>query len=221
MLLGEGAAVLAFDRDGDLLKEAMEGYKGIVRPFVGSVADRSHVEAAVAAAERELGPLDILVNNAGVWVIKPFLEQTDDDFNRVIDVNLRGTWLFMQVVAPSMVARGRGWIVNLSSIAASHYTVPTGVYGASKAAITALTRDVAFELAAHGVKVNAIAPGNIANPRRSNRRQASKGLPLGSGDAKDIAAAVRFLVSDEARYVIGQTISVAGGADLSTSIGWA
>jgi NAD(P)-dependent dehydrogenase (short-subunit alcohol dehydrogenase family) len=221
MLLRDGAAVLAFDRDEALLREALAGFEGRVEPFVGSVTDKAAVEAAVSAAEQRLGPVDFLVNNAGIWVIKPFLEQTDDDFDRILDVNLRGTWLFMKAVAPRMVERGRGVIVNLSSMAAFTYTVPTGVYGASKAGVAALTRDVAFELASHGVRVNAIAPGNIGNPRRSNRRAPSAGLPLGSGGPEDIAAAVRFLISDESRYVIGQTISVAGGAELSVSIGWA
>ncbi|HEY4887368.1 MAG TPA: SDR family NAD(P)-dependent oxidoreductase [Candidatus Dormibacteraeota bacterium] len=221
MLLAESASVLAFDRDEDLLRQAVGGFGGRVEPFVGSVTDRADIEAAVEAAEKRLGPVDILVNNAGVWVIKPFLEETYDDFERVLHVNLRGTWLFMKAVAPLMVERGRGVIVNLSSVSAKSYTVPAGIYGATKAGIAALTRDVGFELAGHGVRVNAIAPGNIANPRRSNIRPPSRGLPLGSGDADDIARAVRFLVSDDSRYVIGVTLSVAGGADLSVSIGWA
>lgn len=220
MLLAEGASVLAFDLDETLLREAVAGFKGRVEPFVGNVTDRAAVEAAVSTAEQRLGPVDILVNNAGIWVIKPFLDQTDDDFDRVLQVNLRGTWLFMKAVAPRMVERGRGAIVNLSSMAAFTYTVPTGIYGATKAAVAALTRDVAFELAGHGVRVNAIAPGNIANPRRANRRAPSAGLPLGSGGPEDIAGAVRFLISDDSRYVVGQTISVAGGADLAVSIGW-
>jgi NAD(P)-dependent dehydrogenase (short-subunit alcohol dehydrogenase family) len=221
MLVAEGAAVLAFDFDEALLREAVGGFEGRVEPFVGSVTDRAAVEAAVSAAELRLGPVDVLVNNAGVWVVKPFLEQTDDDFDRMIDVNLRGTWLFMKAVAPRMVERGRGVVINLSSMAAFTYTVPTGIYGASKAGVAALTRDVAFELAGRGVRVNAIAPGNIANPRRPNRRAPSAGLPLGSGGPEDIAGAVRFLISDDSRYVIGQTISVAGGAELSVSTGWA
>jgi NAD(P)-dependent dehydrogenase (short-subunit alcohol dehydrogenase family) len=221
MLLGEGASVLAFDSDDALLRESSATWEGAVETFAGSVTDKAAVEGAVTAAEDRLGPVDILVNNAGIWVIKPLLEQTDDDFDRVLAVNLRGTWLFLRAVAPGMVARKRGAIVNLASIAAFTYTVATGAYGASKAGVVALTRDAAFELAPHGVRVNAIAPGNIANPRRSNRWPPSAGVPLGSGGPEDIAGAVRFLVSDASRYVIGQTITVAGGADLSVSAGWA
>ena len=187
-----------------------------VMPLTLDVTNAVQIQGSVGS----VGSLDILVNNAGVWVIKPLLEQTDDDFDRVIAVNLRGTWLFLRAVAPGMVARGRGAIVNLASIAAFTYTVATGAYGASKAGVVALTRDAAFELAAHGVRVNAIAPGNIANPRRSNRWPPSAGVPLGSGGPEDIAGAVRFLVTDASRYVIGQTITVAGGGDLSVSAGW-
>jgi len=220
MLLGEGAAVLAFDSDEALLIEAAASWDGRVETFVGSVTDQPAVDAAVAAAEERLGPVDILVNNAGIWIIKPLLEQTNEDFDRVVAANLRGTWQFLRAVAPGMVARRRGAIVNLASIAAFTYTVATGAYGASKAGVVALTRDAAFELAPFGVRVNAVAPGNIANPRRSNRWPPSPGIPLGSGGPEDIAGAVRYLVSDEARFVVGQTIVVAGGADLSISAGW-
>jgi NAD(P)-dependent dehydrogenase (short-subunit alcohol dehydrogenase family) len=220
MLLGEGASVLAFDFDEVLLRETASTWAGRVETFAGSVTDKAAVESAVGTAETKLGPVDILVNNAGIWVIKPMLEQTAEDFERVMAVNVGGTWNFMQAAAPGMVVRRRGTIVNLASIAASTYTVTTGAYGASKAAVAALTRDFAFELAPHNIRVNAIAPGNIANPRRSNAYPAQRGIPLGSGGPDDIAGAVRFLVSDESRYVIGQTITVAGGADLSISAGW-
>jgi NAD(P)-dependent dehydrogenase (short-subunit alcohol dehydrogenase family) len=224
MLLAEGASVLAFDRDEPLLRETVsgmdDGLDGRVEPFAGDVTDKRSVEAAVVAAESALGPVDYLVNNAGIWVIKPFLESDDADFDRTIAVNVRGTWLFMKAVAPGMVERKRGAMVNFASVAAFTYTVPLPPYAASKAAVVALTRDVGFELARHGVRVNAIAPGNIANPRRSNAHAPSEGMPLGSGQAEDIAATVRFLLSDGARYLTGQCITVAGGADLSISKGW-
>ena len=220
MLLSEGASVLAFDLNEAGLREAVGGLAGGVRAFAGSVSDPAAVAAAVEAAEAGLGPVEILVNNAGIWVIKPFLDSSDEDLDRTLSVNVRGTWLFMKAVAPGMVRRGRGAIVNLSSIAAATYTVSAPAYGASKAAVSALTRDVAFELAGHGIRVNAIAPGTIASPHRPNAFPPSRGIPLGSGRPSDIAGAVRFLVSDAARYVIGQTITVAGGGDLSVSEGW-
>jgi NAD(P)-dependent dehydrogenase (short-subunit alcohol dehydrogenase family) len=220
MLLAEGASVLAFDRDEPLLRETVSGVDGRVEPFAGDVTDKRSVEAAVAAAESGLGAVDFLVNNAGIWVVKTFLENDDEDFDRTMAVNVRGTWLFMKAVAPGMVERKRGAIVNLSSVAAFSYTSTLPPYAASKAAVVALTRDVGFELAPHGVRVNAIAPGTIENPRRSNAHAPSEGMPLGSGQAEDIAATVRFLLSDGSRYVTGQCITVAGGADLSISKGW-
>ena len=217
-----GASVLAFDRDADLLEKAVAelgAAGGRVEPFAGDVTDKTSVEAAVAAAEG-MGPVDILVNNAGIWIIKPFLETGIEDFDRTMEVNLRGTWLFMKAVAPLMVERGGGAIVNLGSVAAYAWTVQHAPYAASKAGVIALTRDVAFELAAHGVRVNAVAPGSIVNPLRGVDRGPNAGQPIGGGLPQDIADAVRFLVSDDARYVIGQTIKVAGGADLQVSQGW-
>jgi NAD(P)-dependent dehydrogenase (short-subunit alcohol dehydrogenase family) len=187
---------------------------------VGDVTDKASVARAVATAENEMGPVDILVNNAGIWIIKDFLDYTDEEFDRTLNINLRGTWLFMKAVAPGMVERKRGVIVNLASVAAYTWTVAHAPYAASKAGVVALTRDVAFELAPHGVRVNAVAPGSIVNPRRGQDRGPTKGQPLGGGRPEDIAAAVRFLCTDAARYIIGQTIRVAGGGDLSVSQGW-
>jgi 3-oxoacyl-[acyl-carrier protein] reductase len=222
MLWEGGASVLAFDRDGDLLAESVAGLGAAIRveAFAGDVTEKSSVEASVARAESRFGPVDIMVNNAGIWIIKSFLDYTDEEFDRTLTINLRGTWLFMKAVAPGMVARKHGVIVNLASVAAYTFTVPHAPYAASKAAVAALTRDVAFELAPYGVRVNAIAPGSINNPRRGKDKGPTKGQPLGSGTPDDIAGAIRFLCSDASRYVIGQTIRVAGGGDLSVSQGW-
>lgn len=223
VLAEAGASVLAFDRDRELLEESVGGLSGSgrVKPFAGDVTDKSSVEAAVAAAERSFGPVDIMVNNAGIWIIKPFLDYTDEDFDRTLTINLRGTWLFMKAVAPGMVERKRGVIVNLASVAAYTFTVAHAPYAASKAGVAALTRDVAFELAPHGVRVNAIAPGSINNPRRGKAKGGpTKGQPIGTGDPIDIANAIKFLCSDGSRYIIGQTIKVAGGGDLSVAAGW-
>jgi len=222
VLAEAGASVLAFDLDRGLLEESVQGLTGPgrVEAFAGDVTDKPSVEAAVKAAERSFGPVDIMVNNAGIWIIKPFLDYTDEDFDRTLTINLRGTWLFMKAVAPGMVKRKRGVIVNLASVAAYTFTVAHAPYAASKAGVSALTRDVAFELAPHGVRVNAIAPGSINNPRRGKHKGPTKGQPIGSGQPLDIANAIKFLCSDASRYIIGQTIKVAGGGDLSVSAGW-
>ena len=224
LFAAEGARVAAVDIDERAAAQTardIESAGGKAVALGADVSKKEDAQAMVAATIEKLGVPDIVYNNAGIEGESAFMAQLGEGaFDRVIAVNLRGTWLFLRAVAPGMVARGRGAIVNLASIAAFTYTVATGAYGASKAGVVALTRDAAFELAAHGVRVNAIAPGNIANPRRSNRWPPSAGVPLGSGGPEDIAGAVRFLVTDASRYVIGQTITVAGGGDLSVSAGW-
>lgn len=232
----EGAAVALVDVDADGLAEAVEVHRSRgakVHAVVADVSSPSDVERAVQEAEDHCGPVTILVNNAGIAVFKPYVEHTDDDFDRQIAVNLRGTHLFMSRVVPGMVARGEGYVVNISSAAAMHYTVPHAMYAASKAAVIALTRDSAFELARHGVRVNAVAPGLIAVPPSATKtpllqtktesagRDTSTSTttrPLGYGLPRDIADVVTFLVSDQARFVIGQTITVAGGTDLQVTM---
>jgi NAD(P)-dependent dehydrogenase (short-subunit alcohol dehydrogenase family) len=122
----------------------------------------SDIGRAIQEIEGALGPVDVLVNNAGVWVIKPCIMATDEEFRRQMTTNVYGTHLFMHRVLPGMIERRNGVIISISSVAALHYTVPHAAYAASKAAVIALTRDVAFEIAPFGVCVNAIAPGLIA-----------------------------------------------------------
>lgn len=235
-LADEGAAVILVDIDAEGLAHAVDRVRSRgakAHAVVADVSSPSDVERAVEEGEEHCGPITILVNNAGIAVFKPYVEHTDDDFDRQIAVNLRGTHLFMSRVVPGMVARGEGYVVNISSAAAMHYTVPHAMYAASKAAVIALTRDSAFELARHGVRVNAVAPGLIAVPPSATKtpllqtktesagRDTSTSTttrPLGYGLPRDIADVVTFLVSDQARFVIGQTITVAGGTDLQVTM---
>lgn len=235
-LATEGAAVAIVDRNEDaLLAEASELHERFpnLLPVVADVSSVSDVERAVETTEKALGPIDILVNNAGVAVIKPYVEHTDEEFDRQIDINLRGTHFFMSRVLPGMMERRWGRVINISSVAALHYTVPHAGYAASKAAIIALTRDVAFEAACHGVTVNCIAPGLIAVGKKAGRPhileeklgQAGKSLeegsdyrPMGWGRPEDISNAVAFLASDQARFIVGVTIPVCGGTDLLVSM---
>jgi len=218
-LVEAGAAVVVFDKSPEATDAAvgqLAEHGGEVRGAVGDVADAGDVEAALQAARSSLGAVDILVNNAGIWIIKTLLDHTEEDFDRVVATNLKGTFLCSRAVLPAMIERGWGRIVNVASIAAFHYTVPHVSYAASKAGIVALTRDLAYEVATHGVTVNAVAPGSIppsdapAGPVRSARR-----LPMGPGAPADIAEAVAFLVSDRARYISGVTVPVAGAADIA------
>jgi NAD(P)-dependent dehydrogenase (short-subunit alcohol dehydrogenase family) len=235
-LTREGATVALLDRDPESLERATENLRGNDANVIGVVADVSSgtaVDGAVAEVEAQLGPIDYLVNNAGIVVIKPYVEHSDEDFDRQVAVNLRGVHLLMRRVLPAMVERGMGAVVNISSAAALHYTVPHAAYAASKAGVIALTRDVGFEVARFGVRVNGVAPGLIAVERSATKvpylasQTAATGTglstgtttrPLGHGRPEDIADAVAFLLSDQARFIIGVTIPVAGGTDLQVTM---
>ena len=234
-LCAEGAAVALVDLDEAGVKataDELANRGATALAVVADVGSAPDVEAAVKAAETNLGPIGLLVNNAGIAVIKPYVEHTDDDFDRQLAVNLRGTHLFLSRVIPGMVERKNGAVVNISSVAALHVTAPHAGYAASKAGIIALTQEVGFEVARHGVRVNCVAPGLIAVPPSATKQpylQSQAGTaprvttptttrPLGFGQPEDIANAVAFLLSDQARFVIGQTLKVAGGTDLQVSM---
>src|ERR1700722_1678251 len=200
-LAQEGAAVAIVDMDADGLANAAAQLKeqgGAVHTVVGDVSSVPDVEAAVASTEASLGPISQLVNNAGICLFREYLDYTDDDFDRQMDVNLKSTHLFMRRVVPGMVERGGGAIVNIASVAAFNFTVPHAAYAASKAAIVALTRAAAFVLASRGGRVNCVAPGLIAVPRSSTKTPLitptiegpTDTRPLGFGRPGDIASAV-------------------------------
>ena len=234
-LAADGATVALVDLDEAGLKATVEELAATgakVLAITANVGSADDVERVVKTTEADLGPISLLVNNAGIAVIKPYLQCTDEDFDRQISVNLRGTHLFLSRILPGMVERRRGAVVNISSVAAIHVTAPHAGYAASKAGIIALTQEVAFEVARHGVRVNCVAPGLIAVPPSATKQpylQVQAGSarrvttptttrPLGFGQPEDIANAVAFLLSDQARFIIGQTLKVAGGTDLQISM---
>jgi NAD(P)-dependent dehydrogenase (short-subunit alcohol dehydrogenase family) len=232
-----GASVAVVDRDSESLEQAAKDLNALsakIETYVCDVSRPSDVDAAVQQTEQTLGPIDMLVNNAGVWIIKAYVEHDDDDLDRQLSVNLRGADMFMRRVLPGMIERGRGSIVNTSSVAALHFTVPHAGYAASKAAVIALTRDVAFEVGRSGIRVNCVAPGLIAADRRpggtghyfqSKNAASGRGLddrtenhPLGWGRPDDVASLTAFLLSDEARFITGVTIPIVGGSDLQITM---
>ena len=185
-------------------------------------ADISKPEEArrlVADAERALGPIDVLVNNAGIFPRTPFLDLTEDTWDAVLDTNLKATFVCAQEAARRMVATGRpGAIINLSSGAPYRGSMRATAYMASKLGIVGLTRGMARELAPHGIRVNAVAPGitNTAMPRLGNTEEALTALgrsnPTGRlAEPEDIADVVVFLATADARHVVGQLIHVNGG----------
>ena len=184
------------------------------------VRDSDQITATVSRVNQELGPIDILLNNAGSLVErKKNLEMTIDLWDDVINLNLTSAMLCLKAVAPSMVERKSGTIINVVSIAAHNGGGPgAGAYSAAKAGLIALTKSQAKELAPHGVRVNAISPGTIDTPfhevfsTAEMLKAAVATIPLGRlGTPEDCAKVVAFLASDAAGYVIGETIEVNGG----------
>jgi NAD(P)-dependent dehydrogenase (short-subunit alcohol dehydrogenase family) len=184
------------------------------------VSRSDDVQRLVQQTVERFGKIDILVNNAGRVVVKPMVEQSEADWDHVVDVNLKGVFLCCRYVVPEMIARKSGAIVNIASIAAFHTTVLHVPYAASKAGVVALTRDLAYEVARYGIRVNAIAPGPITTPMSqmvsAEQRQAiSRTVPLGRmGQPEDIGEAAAFLASDAASFITGATLPVSGGSDL-------
>jgi NAD(P)-dependent dehydrogenase (short-subunit alcohol dehydrogenase family) len=230
---GIGKAIaLAYGREGASVvinyldnQAAAEGIASQIRtlgqravPIAGDVAQAAEVRRMVAAGE-SLGGIDILVNNAGIFPRVEFLDMTEAQWDEVLNVNLKGTFLCTQAVAQKMVERGRaGAVINLASSAAFRSS-PRGVhYVASKAGIVGVTRATALELAPYRVRVNAIAPGttDTAQPRygmsEEELQAAGRQVPLGRmGTPEDVADLAVFLASEEARHITGQTLHVNGG----------
>ena len=181
------------------------------------VSKPEEVQALIEHVEGELGDIDALVNNAGVTRDTLIARMTDDDWQTVIDTNLRGTFNTSRAVSRKMLRRRAGSIVNLSSVVGVHGNPGQANYAASKAGIIGLTKALARELGSRGVRVNAIAPGYISTELTDVLNDEQRGLilqntPLGRlGEPEDVARAVRFLCSDEAAFITGEVLLVDGG----------
>jgi 2-hydroxycyclohexanecarboxyl-CoA dehydrogenase len=190
-------------------------------PLQASIADRGQVKAAVDKLRATFGPITILVNNAGISRSAPFEEITDEQWDEMMEINLKGTFIVTQVVLPDMKTAGWGRIVNISSSSAQSGTLQMAHYVASKGGMIGLTKALARELGPLGITCNNIPPRFVMNTVMSEklfeggdvRRQAmiDAGPIKRSGKPEDIAGACAWLVSDEAGYVTGQTIGVNGG----------
>jgi 2-hydroxycyclohexanecarboxyl-CoA dehydrogenase len=219
-LAGAGAAVALWDLDGAAAEKAAVGLARAVGVAV-DITDRASVEAALAITERELGPVDILVNNAGIDKIEPFLTSEEPTWERIVAVNFLGTVRCCHVVAPGMVERGIGRIVNIASDAGRVGSSGEAVYSAAKGRVIAFTKTLAREMARHRINVNCVCPGPSETPlfqtefaagRPALADALKKAIPWGRlGRPDDVAGAVVFLASDEAEFITGQTLSVSGG----------
>ncbi len=218
-LVQEGARVMLADvrEDGAQAAAALGDAARFVRADVGVKAD---VDAMVAATLAAFGHVDILVNNAGVTHAAGFLDLEEEDFDRVLRVNLKSMFLCSQAVAREMVKRGGGCIVNMSSVNAELTIANQVPYVISKGGVNQLTRVASISLAQHGIRVNAVGPGTILTELAKEAVLASpearhtilSRTPLGRcGEPEEIASIVAFLASDDASYVTGQTLYADGG----------
>ncbi len=214
----QGATVMLSGRDGDALQAVARRLRRPTDPLVADLANEGEVrDLAVRALER--GPIDILVNNAGVGIR---MDSTDLDaiiIDAMHAVNVRGPLLLTTALLPSMIDRGSGSIINISSISGVRGTPRRSAYAASKGAVDAMTRSLAMEFGPAGIRVNAVAPGAVTTDMWERNRAIpgviesieSQTALRRWGTPHDIADVVAFLASDAARYVTGQTIEVDGG----------
>jgi NAD(P)-dependent dehydrogenase (short-subunit alcohol dehydrogenase family) len=222
-LAESGCQVVAFDVRDTPEAAALRAGRGIDFRSV-DVSDRSAVETAVGQVTVSLGLPSVLVNAAGVLSRAPFLELGDADWQRVMDVNLRGTFVCCQVVARGLVRAGRpGKIVNISSNSQVMATPNAAHYAASKGGVASLTRSIAVELAPHAINVNLVCPGPVltdmnraafADPAFRAARERT--IPWGRlGDPADVVGAVAFLTSPDSDYITGAALFVDGGQTLT------
>jgi len=220
--LAEGWRVALLDIEGELLGKSVEalGAGGHTLGLQCDISDASAVASAIAEIERRFGRLDAVVNNAGVAVFAPLLETSDDDWSRVLAVNLTGPFLCTKAAVPLMREHGGGAIVNITSISAVRASTLRSAYGTSKAGLAHLTRQLAVELASLGIRVNGVAPGPVdtamakAVHTAEIRADYHDAIPLNRyGLEEELAEAVFFLCSDRASYITGQILAVDGGFD--------
>ncbi len=211
-------AARGVDRLAEVVKE-VEGFNGCGVAIQVNVTDGKSVKRCIEVAENTLGPINILVNNAGIAVTKPLLEHAEEDWDSVLDTNLKGVWLVAQEVARRMVHYGQGGsIVNIASVLGERGISQLPGYCASKGGIINLTRAMAVELAPHGIRVNTIAPGYIETDmnRQFFTTQAGqrliKRIPQRRlGQVEDLDGILLLLASDASRYMTGSVITIDGG----------
>lgn len=222
LLASEGAKVGLVARRADALEALQTQIRaagGVAAAARLDLADPPSVPVAVDSIARALGRIDILVNNAGVSVAKPVLEQTEQDWNSVLDVNLKGAFLVATEVARRMRDDGQGGsIINIESILSFRQAGSTAPYAASKAGLTQLTRSMALELARYSIRVNGIAPGYFATDMNREFCETPAGAALVKripqrrlGQFEDLAGPLLLLASDASRYMTGATLVVDGG----------
>ena len=220
MMAEQGATVVILDLDGANPQAASERLGAGHLGLVANVTDKASCEAAVIQIKAKYGRIDILVNNAGITQPAKFLEITGTDYDRILDVSLRGTLYASQAVLPTMMAQNSGSIVCISSVSAQRGGGILGGphYSAAKAGVLGLARAMAREYGGHNIRVNCVTPGLIATDINKGKIPEDKrqgildGIPLARiGEPKDVAGCVVFLASDLSKYCTGVTLDVNGG----------
>jgi len=220
LLAVEGANIAIFDVNKDALNSAEEEIKNLgvrCKGYIVDVANFENVEKAIQEVVQDFGSLDMLVNNAGI-TRDDFLSKIEiEDWNRVISVNLTGTFNCAKAVAPIMMEKGHGNIINLSSVVGVYGSIGTTNYSASKAGVIGLTKTWAKEFAKKGIRVNAVAPGFIKTPMTDKvpekvlKIMISKTPMDRMGESLEVANAILFLASDDSSFITGHILHVNGG----------
>ncbi len=223
-LAAEGAKVVAADVNEQTARETAQALGGEAIGLRADVTSRESVVAMVSAVVERFGRIDALVNNAGWDKVGPFLQSKETDWEKVIAINLYGTLNCCKAVLPVMVNQGYGKVVNISSDAGRVGSSGEAVYSAAKGGIIAFTKTLAREMARYRINVNCVCPGPADTPLFAElgednpklREALEKAIPFRRlARPQDIANAVAFLVSDEAEYITGQTLSVSGGLTMA------
>jgi 2-hydroxycyclohexanecarboxyl-CoA dehydrogenase len=219
-----GAKVAVLDLDEAAAAKVSGAIGSQALPVRCDVADSESVRAAVSETERALGPIDVLVNNAGWDKMEPFVQSSEETWDRIIAINLKGVLNCVKAVLPGMLERSGGRIVSISSDAARVGSSGEAVYAAAKAGIIAFSKTIAREVARQQINVNVVCPGPTNTPlfqelAGTNDRLTDalkRAVPFGRlAEPDEIAAAVLFLVSDDAKFITGQTLSVSGGLTMA------
>jgi 3-oxoacyl-[acyl-carrier protein] reductase len=218
-LATDGAGVALVDIDPTDLQAATASIAGRALAIQADVRHHAEVQQAVERTYQYFGGLDILVNNAGICSLTGIYDITEDEWDRMLDINLKGAFFCCQAALPYLRQSGRGGrIVNMASVAGQSGGVTVGVhYSASKAGLIGLSKSLAQMLAADGVTVNCVAPGTIASDMTAGwseeiHAELMEAIDLGRyGRPEEVAAAVRYLVSDAASFITGATLDINGG----------
>lgn len=212
----QGAKVAAIDINASAAQAAADALGDNAIGIACDVSDTGSVRDAMALVKQQLGPVNVVINCAGVGSVDGFIDTPDENWQKVIAVNLTGTFVCCREGAKAMLEQGGGSIINISSTAAMTGEGPSH-YCASKAGVMGLTRSIARELASSGIRVNTIVPGPTNTPMMADipeewTQQMINAIPLGRmGESEDIAKVASFLASEDAEFVTGQNIAVNGG----------